>query len=63
MSRMAELHMELVELIDQGYSPISIAAMTNLPLTTTQDFYDAVMEDMQIAKLGTEYDESEFESA
>jgi hypothetical protein len=56
MSKMASLHMEMMELIEQGYGPAAIAAMTNAPLNVVQDFFDTAMRD---SWNGQDYDESE----
>ena len=56
MSKMAQLHSEMVELIEQGYGPVAIAAMTGAPLNVAQDFFDAAMRD---SWNGQDYDESE----
>jgi hypothetical protein len=59
MSKMAELHMEIMELIEQGYGPVAIAAMTETPINVVHDFFDIAMQD---SWNGQDYDESEFES-
>lgn len=59
MSKMASLHLEMTELIEQGYGPVAISAMTGTPLVVAQEFFDATMRD---SWNGQEYDESEFES-
>jgi hypothetical protein len=56
MSKMAQLHMEMVELIEQGYGPVAISAMTCIPLNIAQDFFDATMRD---SWNGQDYDENE----
>jgi len=60
MSKMSQLHSELIELIDQGYGPFAIAAITNTPLSVVQDLFDSVMQDTWY---GQSYDESEFEGS
>jgi len=56
MSKMASLHMEMIELIEQGYGPVAIAAMTEMPLDVVREFFDAAMRD---SWNGQDYDESE----
>jgi len=56
MSKMAQLHSEMIELIEQGYGPVAIAAMTGAPLNVVQDFFDATMRD---SWNGQDYDENE----
>jgi hypothetical protein len=56
MSKMAQLHMEMIDLIEQGYGPVAISAMTGAPLNIVQDFFDTAMQD---SWNGQDYDESE----
>jgi hypothetical protein len=48
--------MEMIELIEQGYGPVAIAAMTEMPLDVVREFFDAAMRD---SWNGQDYDESE----
>lgn len=44
MSKMAELAFEIEEMLRQGFKPVTVAAMLNVPLKWVHDTEDDLME-------------------
>lgn len=45
MSRMADLDLEIREMLDEGLRPTSIASILNIPLEMVYEFVDAIETD------------------
>ena len=57
MSRMAELALDIEEQLRQGYKPITIAAMLNIPLYMVEDVEKDLMQLADPRFFGPDYDE------
>jgi len=55
MSRMADLDLEIRQMLDEGLRPFSIASILNIPLEMVYEFVDAIEENDDIIEYG--YDE------
>lgn len=44
MSKMAEMAMEIEDMVRQGYKPVTIAAMLNIPLEWVKDVEEDLMQ-------------------
>ena len=55
MSRMADLDLQIREMLDEGLRPFSIASILNIPLEMVYEFVDAIETDDEIIEYG--YDE------
>jgi len=57
MSRMAELALDIEEHLREGYKPITIAAMLNVPLNMVEDVEKDLMQLADPRFFGPDYDE------
>jgi hypothetical protein len=57
MSRMKELAMDIEENLRQGYKPMTIAAMLNVPLEIVEDVEKNLMQLADPRFFGPDYDE------
>lgn len=57
MSRMAELALDIEERLREGYKPITIAAMLNVPLYMVEDVEKDLMQLADPRFFGPDYDE------
>lgn len=57
MSRMAELALDIEEQLREGYKPITIAAMLNVPLSMVEDVEKDLMQLADPRFFGPDYDE------
>jgi len=57
MSRMKELAMDIEENLRQGYKPITIAAMLNVPLEIVEDVEKNLMQLADPRFFGPDYDQ------
>ena len=55
MSRMADLDLQIREMLDEGLRPFSIASILNIPLEMVYELVDAIETDDEIIEYG--YDE------
>jgi|APCry1669188970_1035186.scaffolds.fasta_scaffold77807_3 hypothetical protein len=53
MSKMAELDMEIRDMLDEGFSPVSVSVRLNIPLTFVYDVLDSVQEDEDLSPFNT----------
>ena len=56
MSRMAELDMQIRELLDEGLRPTSIASILNIPLEMVYDVIDAMDADTYDESMDGDFD-------
>ncbi len=56
MSRMADLDMQIRELLDEGLRPFSIASILNIPLEMVYDTVDAMDEDTYDESMDGDFD-------
>jgi hypothetical protein len=56
MSRMAELDMQIRELLDEGLRPFSIASILNIPLEMVYDTVDAMDADTYDESMDGDFD-------
>jgi hypothetical protein len=56
MSKMAELHMEIEDLLRQGYKPVTIAGMLSVPIKWVYDVEESLMQLTNPRFYGPDYD-------
>lgn len=56
MSKMAELHMEIEDLLRQGFKPMTIAGMLHIPISMVYDVEESLMQLANPRFYGPDYD-------